>query len=68
MPIRLSQLLKHIEKNNRQNWLDWMIANGLTEAEIMERHQSKKKLDKNSGLEEQIKWLKEVGFSNADGR
>ncbi len=55
--------IEHIANNNRQNWLDWMRENGLTESEIMERHQSKTKLDKNSGLEEQIKWLKEVGFS-----
>ncbi len=54
--------IKHIAENNRQNWFDWMRANGLTESEIMERHQSKTKLDKNNGLEEQMKWLKEAGF------
>ena len=58
--------IEHISNNNQQNWFDWMRASGLTESEIMERYKSKKELDKNSGLEEQINWLKEVGFSTTE--
>jgi tRNA (cmo5U34)-methyltransferase len=58
--------IEHIANNNQQNWFDWMRANGLTESEIMERHRSKIKLDKNSGLAEQMEWLKETGFWNTE--
>jgi tRNA (cmo5U34)-methyltransferase len=58
--------IEYIRKYDRQRWLDWMRTKGLTESEIMERQQSKTKLDKNSGLEEQMEWLKEAGFCNAE--